>query len=203
MALVDRFAGVIFDYGGVLAAHQTEDDAEHLAKTAGIDSGRFQELYWSHRLDYDRGDVTGPNYWRRIGSLAGCILDDATIQALIDLDSRSWMNFMQPMYEFVTQLRGAGKRLAVLSNMPHELGEAIKAQGFGFAGFDHVTLSYEIRSAKPEAQIYEECLQGIGTRAEETLFLDDRIVNIEGAKALGIDALVFSTPSEMLPKLLG
>jgi putative hydrolase of the HAD superfamily len=203
MALVDRFAGVIFDYGGVLASQQTEEDARHLAKTAGIDNVRFQELYWADRLAYDRGDVTGPEYWRRIGRLGGRTLDDATVQALMELDSRSWMNFMQPMYEFAARLRSGGKRVAVLSNMPHELGEAIKAQGFGFAGFDHVTLSYEVRSAKPEAQIYENCLRGIGTPAAETLFLDDRKENIEGAKALGIDGVVFSTPHEMLPRLLG
>ncbi len=201
MALVDRFAGVIFDYGGVLASHQTEEDAARLAETAGIDAARFHELYWGDRHAYDRGDVSGTSYWMRIGQLGGHVLDDATIQMLIGLDSRSWMHFFKEMYEFVAQLRAAGKRVAVLSNMPLELGEAIKAGGFGFSGFDHVTLSYEVRSAKPEAPIYRHCLDGLGTPAAETLFLDDRIVNIQGAKALGIDGLQFSTPAEMLPRL--
>ncbi len=201
MALVDGFGGVIFDYGGVLASHQTEEDAALLARTAGIEIAQFHELYWSDRLAYDRGDVTGVDYWRRIGQQGGNALDDITIRKLIDLDARSWMNFVRPMYEFVAQLRADGKRVAVLSNMPLDLGEAIKADGFGFSGFDHVTLSYEVRSAKPEAPIYEDCLAGIGTRAADTLFLDDRIANIEGAKAVGLNGVLFSTSDEMLPKL--
>lgn len=203
MALVDRFAGVIFDYGGVLASHQTEAEAAQMAGMAEIDPVRFQELYWGDRHAYDRGDFSGLDYWRQIGRLGGNALTDETIRQLMELDARSWMKFMPPMYEFVAQLRAAGKRVAVLSNMPRELGEAIKADGFGFHGFDHVTLSYEVRSAKPETPIYEHCLQGIGTPAGETLFLDDRVVNIEAAKALGIDGLVFTTPDQMLPKLRG
>lgn len=203
MALVDRFAGVIFDYGGVLAHHQTEEDAAYLAKTAGVDPARFLELYWADRLAYDRGDVTGPDYWRRLGEAGGQTLDDETIQALIAYDARSWMNFIGPMYEFAAELQARATRVAVLSNMPRDLGEAIRSHGFGFAGFDHVTLSYEVRAAKPEPPIYEDCLKGIGTAAPETLFLDDRIANIEGAKALGIEGLLFTTPDQMLPLLRG
>jgi putative hydrolase of the HAD superfamily len=203
MALVDRFAGVIFDYGGVLASHQTDEDANHLAQLAGVDPVHFQELYWGERLAYDRGDLTGPDYWRRLAKLAGRTMDDETIQSLIALDARSWMHFMRPMYEFAARLRASGKRLAVLSNMPRELGEAIKADGFGFEGFDHVTLSYEVRSAKPETPIYMHCLEGVCTSAPDTLFLDDRAVNIEAARALGIAGVQFSTPEEMLPVLLG
>jgi putative hydrolase of the HAD superfamily len=203
MALVDRFAGVIFDYGGVLVSHQTKDDVEQLAGIAGIDAARLNELYWADRLGYDKGDVLGVDYWAHIGRLARHPLDGAAIHNLIDFDSRSWMKFHRDMYAFVAELRAGGKRVAVLSNMPRDLGEAIKRDGFGFTGFDHVTLSYEVRSAKPEVAIYQHCLNGIGTPAGRTLFLDDRIENIRAAQALGIEALQFSTPAEMLPKLRG
>jgi putative hydrolase of the HAD superfamily len=201
MALVSEVAGVIFDYGGVLVAHQSEEDVHQLAGIAGIPVPVFAELYWADRVPYDRGDLEGVEYWRQLGKKAGKKLDDGTIHSLIGHDSAAWMKFYGSMYDFVDELRAQKKRVAVLSNMPKDLGLAIKQEGFGFHNFDHVTLSYEVRSAKPQRAIYDHCLAGIGTPAAQTLFLDDRIENIRAAEALGIRAMQFTTPDEMLPRL--
>ncbi|MGA7409013.1 MAG: HAD family phosphatase [Bryobacteraceae bacterium] len=203
MGLVNGVAGVIFDYGGVLVAHQSKEDVESLASIAGIPVDLFNQLYWAQRAAYDRGDIEGLEYWRHLGSAAGKKLDDATIHSLIGHDSAAWMKFYGAMYDFVDELRAEGKRVAVLSNMPKDLGLAIKFEGFGFRSFDHVTLSYEVRSAKPDAAIYRRCLEGIRTAPEDTLFLDDRIENIRAAQTLGIQAIQFTTPDEMLPRLRG
>ena len=203
MALVDRYSGVIFDYGGVLVSHQTEDDARQMADLAGISASVFGELYWVDRPGYDRGDVSGLDYWRAIGRKAGKNLSDETIHAVIERDSRSWMHFYPEMYSFAHGLRKRGIRIGILSNMPLELGEAIKAGAFGFEGFDHITLSYETRSAKPEPAIYHHCIEGLGTRPAETLFLDDRAENVNAARALGIDSLLFTAPPEVLSRLNG
>jgi putative hydrolase of the HAD superfamily len=203
MAHVDRFAGVIFDYGGVLASHQTEDDKRRLAKLAGVPSERFAELYWADRARYDRGDISAVEYWHEIGRQAGKLPTDEGITRIIDCDCRSWMRFNREMYVFAHELSRRGIRIAILSNMPRELGEAIYADGFGFSGFDPVTLSYEVRAAKPQPAIYNDCLQGIGTRAGETLFLDDRAENVSAAQALGIQAIEFTHPEEMLKRLNG
>jgi putative hydrolase of the HAD superfamily len=113
------------------------------------------------------------------------------------------MRFSREMYAFAHGLRQRGIRIAILSNMPRDLGEAIQADGFGFSGFDAVTLSYEVRTAKPEAAIYNDCLEGIGTKPGETLFLDDRAENVSAAQALGIQAMQFTLPEEMLKRLNG
>ena len=201
MGLVNGFAGVIFDYGGVLAAHQSQEDVDGLAGIAGVPVELFSRLYWAGRASYDRGDVEGVDYWRHIGKEADKNLEDATIHSLIGHDSAAWMRFYGAMYDFVDELRSEGKRVAVLSNMPKDLGLAIKSKGFGFRNFDHVTLSYEVRSTKPDAPIYKHCLEGIGTMPDSTLFLDDRIENIRAAEALGIQSLQFTNPEEMLPRL--
>jgi len=201
MGLVNGFSGVIFDYGGVLVAHQSQEDVDYLAGIAGVPVPLFNQLYWADRAPYDRGDIEGVDYWRNLGRKAGMVLNDATIHSLIGHDSAAWMKFYGAMYDFVDELRADGKKVAVLSNMPKDLGLAIRSEGFGFRNFDHVTLSYEVRSAKPEAAIYKHCLEGIGTVPENTLFLDDRVENIRAAHALGIKAIQFTHPDEMLPQL--
>jgi FMN phosphatase YigB (HAD superfamily) len=45
-------------------------------------------------------------------------------------------------------------------------------------------------------------LEQLGTSAEETLFLDDKPVNIEAARALGIQAIQFSTVAKLRGDLI-
>jgi putative hydrolase of the HAD superfamily len=201
MALVDRYAGVIFDYGGVLAFHQTSADAERLARIADMPVDLFNSCYWRDRGPYDKGLLTAEDYWNDIAKRADRSFTAAQLRDLIEADIESWVHFDSLMYAFVEELVGKGKRVAVLSNMPHELGESIKVTTAGFKPFHHVTLSYEIRSIKPEAAIYEHCLAGLGCAPHETLFLDDRLENVKGAEQLGIHALQFTTRDEVLPKL--
>jgi len=159
-------------------------------------------LYWAERGLYDKGLISGEEYWGAMARKRGREFSTDTIRQLIEADNESWTKFDTAMYSFVTQLRAAGKRVAVLSNMPRDLGEDIKRRTDGFAPFHHLTLSYEVRSIKPEAAIYQHCLEGIGTAAGETLFLDDRPENIAGAKELGIGAIQFTSREEVLPRLM-
>ncbi|HXR79215.1 MAG TPA: HAD family phosphatase [Bryobacteraceae bacterium] len=202
MALVDRYSGVIFDYGGVLAFHQTVADSAGMANIAGLPARAFHDLYWTDRLAYDRGLTTAEDYWNDLARRGGVALDSQQILRLIEADVQSWLKFDSGVYDFAESLRQSGKQIAVLSNMPRELGEVLKAKTNGFAPFAHLTLSYEVKSVKPEPAIYEHCLAGMGLRPEEILFLDDRIENIRGAERLGVRGVQFTSRDEVLPKLM-
>jgi len=43
--------------------------------------------------------------------------------------------------------------------------------------------------AKPEAAIYHHATQGLQTPAPNILFIDDRIVNVEAAQAVGMQTI--------------
>ncbi len=191
MALVDSFDSIIFDYGGVLVRHQSEDDLAQMAAVFGIPVARFNELYWAKRAEYDKDAVTAAGYWREIASQTGTLLTAAAIDELTTMDTQSWMQFDEVMWDWINQLRRAGKRIAMLSNMPRELGDALKARTNRLQVFDQLTLSYEVRTAKPEPVIYEQCLEGLDTKPERTLFFDDRIENVQSAELLGIRAIQF------------
>jgi putative hydrolase of the HAD superfamily len=203
MPLVNNYDGFIFDYGKVLVSSQTEAEIAKLAEIAGVPKDDFEEHYWTDRLDYDKGLMTGVEYWQTLGSQAGKPLKLDQVAQLIELDSTSWMHFDEPMWAFVDELRASGKRVAVLSNMPSDLGEAIKARTQRFDLFDHVTLSYAVRSVKPEAAIYEECLAGIGTPRKRTIFFDDKRVNVQGAEMLGLPAIEFLDRDTVLRQMRG
>lgn len=191
MALVNSFDSVIFDYGGVLVRHQTDADQSRMARLFGISPDRFTGLYWAKRVDYDKNATTATEYWQDIAHEAGVTLTASTIDELIGMDIESWMQFDEVMWDWIGQLRKARKRVAMLSNMPRELGEALKTTTTRFEVFDQITLSYEVRAAKPEPVIYQHCLEGLDALPERTLFFDDRVENVQSAELLGIRAIQF------------
>ncbi len=201
MALVSSFSGFIFDYGGVLVHDQTEADQAGLAEIAGVAKDRFAELYWSHRLEYDKGLISAAEYWQSVADHTGKKLNPDVIDQLTAFDNASWMRFDSVMWDWISKLRSAGKRVAMLSNMPRELGEALKVDTTKLNSFDQVTLSYEVHAAKPEPAIYQHCLEALGTPAEETLFLDDRIANVQGAELLGMRAIHFTSSATLTSKV--
>src|ERR1700760_1294103 len=174
MALASEFDGYIFDYGGVLVHQQTDADQVRMAALANMDPSIFMQAYWANRHEYDKGNITTADYWRDIAQRGGSDLNDQAIEDLSELDTVSWMNYDPVMWEWIEQLRGSGKRAAILSNMPQDLGEALKSRTDRLNFFDQVTLSYELHYAKPDREIYEHCLTGLATAGERTLFLDDK-----------------------------
>jgi putative hydrolase of the HAD superfamily len=198
---LNSFAGYIFDYGGVLVGHQADADQERLAKLAGMTKDRFFELYWEHRLAYDRGDLTRAEYWQTLAAGAGTSFNECTIDELAEADVQSWMGFDAPMWTWIADLRRAGMRVAMLSNMPRDLGEALRTRSTRLQAFDHVTLSYQVRSAKPGVPAYEDCLKGLSTRPEETVFFDDKLANVEAAERLGMRGIQFVNREKALRML--
>ncbi|HLH01746.1 MAG TPA: HAD family phosphatase [Bryobacteraceae bacterium] len=201
MALVDSIDSLIFDYGGVLVKPQSESDQAKMAAVLNVAVERFHDLYWAQRADYDKADLSAEQYWQDIARQARTELDQRALEELIRLDTQSWMQFDEAMWNWLGELRRAGKRLAMLSNMPRELGEALRLTD-RLQAFDFVTLSYEVRVVKPVAAIYEYCLDGLDAPAcERTLFLDDKIENVQAAEELGIRAMQFLDRDQVLLQL--
>jgi len=67
--------------------------------------------------------------------------------------------------------------------------------------FDWVTFSAEVRLIKPEPAIYEHTLRGLGVRPSDALFLDDREINVQAARALGINAIRFQSMTQLRSEL--
>ncbi|MEN8183567.1 MAG: HAD family phosphatase [Myxococcota bacterium] len=54
--------------------------------------------------------------------------------------------------------------------------------------FDEHFYSNRIGLVKPDAEAYEHVVAALGCAPEEILFLDDNQINVEGARAVGLDA---------------
>jgi putative hydrolase of the HAD superfamily len=57
-----------------------------------------------------------------------------------------------------------------------------------------VVISAEVGLMKPDPRIYRLAAESVGLETTEVLFVDDFIENVEGAKAVGMQAIHFADP---------
>ena len=63
--------------------------------------------------------------------------------------------------------------------------------------FDGIVVSGEEKTRKPYADIYLRLLERYGVKAEEALFIDDNLRNIQAAKELGFVTIHFQSPEQL------
>ena len=147
--------------------------------------------YWRYRLDYDRAVLDVTAYWQQVAADLGRSYTAAEIAELSRLDSTSWMTLQPGTVELITGLATAGQRLALLSNAPADVAEAVRA--LPVAGyFEHLVFSCALKSAKPDPECFQATLALLGAEPGDVVFLDDRAENVAGAAALGIRSVHFT-----------
>jgi putative hydrolase of the HAD superfamily len=184
-------SAVIFDYGLVLSGPAEPAARARLLEISGLAPEVFDTHYWKHRLDYDRGTLNGRTYWQTIADDTGLLLTPDKIVALIEQDVLLWASVNSIMLDWVVRVQGMGMKTGILSNMGEDLLAHMRENFSWLQSFNHLTWSCELDLVKPEAAIYQHTLAKLGVRAEEALFLDDKIENIEGARLVGMHALLF------------
>jgi putative hydrolase of the HAD superfamily len=194
---------VIFDYGCVLSLDQPAEDRVRMEALAGDDGARMWPAYWEHRPAYDRGLTTGQEFWASVGEQVGMDWDADLRARLIEADIASWSHLDARMVAWLEALADAGVLVGLLSNAPREIRDAILGRQPWARSLTHATFSCDVRSLKPEPEIYRHCLAGLGVDAENALFIDDRPVNVEGAERVGLRALRFTSAGELAAELTG
>lgn len=90
---------------------------------------------------------------------------------------------------------------ALLTNFPAHVHEFMKTDWIVEGAFDHMVASCDVKLMKPDPAIYTLTLARIGCRAEETVFIDDREINVKAAEKLGINGIVYQSRSQTIADL--
>lgn len=67
--------------------------------------------------------------------------------------------------------------------------------------FEDIVVSGKIKMRKPQAEIYQYSLQQFNISADETLFIDDNLRNVEAARKEGIHSIHFTNPKQLSKEL--
>jgi putative hydrolase of the HAD superfamily len=193
---------VVFDYGMVLSGPPYPKAVEELRRITGLTHDEFEKYYWVDRLAYDRGDLTGLAFWQKLVADAKLSLSAEETAQLNHWDVQMWSTTNLETLAWHRQLKEHGIQTGILSNMGDSVFENITRKFSWLDDFDVLIWSYQHGMVKPEAAIYHLLLERLGTAPEETLFLDDKLENIEAARHLGIHGLQFSTVDQLRQDLI-
>lgn len=94
---------------------------------------------------------------------------------------------IQDTVELLQGLHAKGYTLYALSNWSAEKYPTVQERYSFLDCFDHTILSGSVGMIKPDHAIFRLLLDRTGRRAEECLFIDDSLANIEAADALNFD----------------
>lgn len=193
-----------FDLGNVLLSFSTHRFCEQVACTLGVDVGDIERLlapqgdlpstFWR----FERGDITPEELHTQLCKLGAC---DIPVDAIAHAASDIFTPIVENL-AFVEQLSAAGHRLGILSNTnPWHWRFVSDRYPILSQAFEVIVTSYDARAMKPEAAIYEYAIERAGVAQEEIFFVDDRPENVEGALAVGLDAVVYRDPESLMDEL--
>ncbi len=104
-----------------------------------------------------------------------------------------WSDLNPVMTGWLADLRAAGFKTAVLSNMHPDMAVHVRRSFDWLRRLDSVTLSCEVRLIKPDPAIYQRCLGDLGVPPAAACFIDDREANVAAAREAGLTAFRFET----------
>lgn len=170
---------LVFDCFGVLYW----DDLNRLYNLVSPD--KFQDLNdIMHACDH--GYISKQDFLNQVATLAG-ISVDAVAAVMHDKHRRN-----EPMIQRVRELKDQYK-IGLLTNMGPDTLDEIFDEKERAELFDAVVVSSEVGLIKPSRDIFELTSEKLGIPASETIFIDDRPVNTDGAERTGMQTILFTT----------
>ena len=182
---------IVFDYGKVLSLAPGAADWKRLAGFFDVSVEQFQKPYWGLRDNYDRAVSSADSYWRGVGAYLGKNLLKDDVAELVAMDNAQWTKENPEMLEFAWRAKEAGLKIGILSNMQFDMLAAMRARLPWLSRFDAQIYTCEVGVIKPEPESYMAVLMALDVRAQDSVFFDDKQVNIDGAQAVGMHAELF------------
>ena len=189
---------IVSDFGGVLTT-PLSGSFQGFADQSGVELAALgQALAAVHERD-----GTNPLYELECGRLSESAFVESLRASLCELLGREvelaafadtlWEGLVanETMIAFMASLRADGYRMALLTNNVREWELRWRALAPIDDIFELVVDSAFVGVRKPDPEIYELTVTGLGVPAAECLFLDDIEVNCEGARRAGMTAVVF------------
>ena len=201
MRVVPR--GLLVDWGGVLTSG-LEPALRRWAELDGFDFDSYlaavmkwlpsesvtAELNPVHALE--RGQLAVPDFERKLASML--VRHDGTPVPAEGLIERMFAHFEhQPaMSALVRRANERGIRTALLSNSwgntyPRDTWDGM---------FDDIVISGEVGLRKPEPEIFRLAAGRLGLEPAECVFVDDLQLNVDGALAVGMTAILHTEYDE-------
>ena len=192
---------VLFDLGGVIVRTEFQAPRQHLAERFGMDYEDIEKIVFGGGANGSAaratvGEITEEEHWhnvmktlKRPASDYEKIRDDFFAGDVLDHAILDFLRSIKPKY-----------KTGLISNAWSGLRNYILREKFDDA-FDYMIISAEVGAAKPDPKIFEIALEQLQVKANEAVFVDDFIENIEACQKVGLQGIRFKDAESALQQL--
>ena len=185
---------LIFDIGNVLTDFRWKEflqdkgfDEEMISRIAAVS---VQNPLW---CEFDRGILSEEEMMQAFVKEAPQL--EKELHLAYD-DIHGMVTPREYAIPWLQELKSKGYGVYYLSNFSKK-AEVECSECLSFLPYmDGGILSYQDKLIKPDPAIYTLLLERYGLVAEESIFLDDTLVNVEAARKLGIHGIWFQTKEQ-------
>jgi len=196
---------LIFDLGGVILDLSVDKTMQQFAALSGLKKEKVNEIYTSIPgfEEYERGlmnDADFRNFVRDVFSVNSTDEQiDVCWNAMLLGFSLSKLALIERLKKDFSVYLLSNTNNIHLNYINQIMLPGIIDNGNSLDSYFHrAYYSHIMKKRKPNADIFEQVLMENSLKADETLFLDDNLPNIEGAKQLGIRTVHVNTPDLIL-----
>ena len=175
---------IVFDLGRVVFAQDPQKSTDEFKQFFSYVSQTPIPQFW---IDYDLGLSSFDKVAEDLAAYRSVEVDYARDMIKLAISKQETI---APTGRLIAELKKAGYRLYVLSNMSREFIDFLRQQEV-YANFEGEVISCDEGVAKPMPEIYDLLLSRFSLNAADTLFIDDRKENVEAASQKGIQTFHF------------
>ena len=175
---------VVFDLGRVVFAQDPAKSTAEFKQFFSYVSLTPMPQFWT---DYDMGVLSFDQVAEELAAYRGVEPEFAREMITIAIGKQETI---RPTEKLIDELKAAGYKLYVLSNMSREFIDFLRKQKV-YENFDGDVVSCEVGIVKPMPEIYDLLLERFDLAPAETIFIDDRKENVDAAAAKGIATFHF------------
>lgn len=190
---------VIFDVGKVLVDFDWKSVFAEMGITGEMADIMADATVRSHEWDeFDRGVMSDADILA--GFIAHAPQYEVQIREFFACMGRTIRCYPYTP-DWIRGLESAGYRTYILSNFPGELFRQSEQELSFVKDVSGALFSYTVKEVKPEPEIYRILMERYGLKAPECVFIDDRPVNLETARALGMETVLFTGYEQAVEEL--
>ena len=195
ITLLATCQAIVFDFGGVMTKEVHREVMVQFIR----DSFKFTpEEYQSVKIEKKKALETGmrdQDFWLSYAKQHQISLP-ANWEQTFNQVMQETIGVNPEMFLFVEELKKQGNPVALLSNVDERMARLLREFNL-YEPFKPCLLSYELGVEKPDPKIYEVLLKELQLPPQSIVFIDDLPENVASAKTLGIDALQFTSQSQL------
>ncbi len=193
-----KIEAVIFDLGNVLLNFNAKKSAKRFSKACNVPFEKVWDHFFTSPTEkaYTRGKITSRAFYKHACESLNTPVDYKTF-------SHYWNDIFWEN-EGMDEILGKLKKkypLYLISNTNKLHFDHIKSEFRILRHFKKTFPSHEVGHRKPEPEIYQKVLRKIRLKPQQTVFVDDVEKFVDGARAVGMHAIQFKTPAQMLREL--